>query len=109
MVIHFSLKPVNISGTKTIVHHYGSTSETTEDVAYDYYSPYSWFEVTVRNKDTGQILGQSGFGNARGNQYPQNVNMTLKVLNRGDMHVELEGNYITATVDVSVKKKENIE
>jgi hypothetical protein len=108
ILIHFYLQPVNATGKKTIVKHYGLDIETTEEVTYDYYSPYSWFEVTVRNKNTGQILAQDGFGNAKGNQYSQNVNKTLKVFNGGDLLIELDGNRITATVDVNVKKDKNI-
>jgi hypothetical protein len=108
MLIHFYLQPVNVTGKKIIVKHYGLDTETTEEVTYDYYSPYSWFEVTVRNKNTGQILAQDGFGNAKGNQYSQNVNKTLKVFNGGELLIELEGNRMTATVDVNVKKDKNI-
>jgi len=108
MLIHFYLQPVNVTGKKIVVKHYGLDIETTEEVTFDYYSPYSWFEATVRNKNTGQILAQDGFGSAKGNSYSQNVNKTLKVFYGGELLVELEGNSITATVDVNVKKDKNI-
>ena len=109
MVIHFSLQPVNVTGKKVILKHYGLDIETTEEVPYERYSPYSWFEVTVRDKTTGRILAQDGFGNAKGNQYSQNVNNTIKVYNYGEVLVGLDGNLVTATVDVKVKKDKNIE
>jgi hypothetical protein len=108
MLIHYYLQPVNVTGKRIISTHSGTSIEKTEEVSYNYYSPYSWFEVTVRNKDTGQILVQNGFGNSYGKQYSQNVNQTIKVNNQGNLHIELEGNLITATVDVKVEKGENI-
>jgi hypothetical protein len=75
---------------------------------YDYYSPYSWFEVTVRNKSDGKILQQAGFGNSYGKQYPQILNQTVKVLDSDNLLIEMSGNQITATVDIRVKKEGNI-
>ena len=108
MLIHFYLQPVNVTGKKIIVKHYGLDIEKTEEVSYNYYSPYSWFEVTARDKNTGQILAQDGFGNPPGNSYSQNVNKTLKVYTIGELLIELKGNRMTATVVVTVKKDENI-
>jgi hypothetical protein len=108
MLIHFSLQPVNVTGKKIVVKHYGLDIQTTEEVSYDYYSPTSWFEVTARDKNTGQILAQDGFGNPPGNSYSQNVNKTLKVYKTGELLVELKGNRMTATVDVNVKQDKNI-
>jgi len=108
MLIHFSLQPVNVTGKKIVVKHYGLNIETTEEVPYNYYSPYSWFEVTVRDKNTGKIFTQDGFGNPPGNSYSQNVDKTLKVYNTGELLIELKGNRMTATVDVKVKQDKNI-
>ncbi len=108
MLIHFYLKPVNVTGKKYIVRHYGMDIEKTDEVTYDYYSPISWFEVTARDKNTGRILAQDGFGSPPGNSYSQEVNKTMKVFNSGELLVELKGNRITAKVDVNVKKDKNI-
>lgn len=110
MIIHFNVRPVNVTRNATIFQHWdaGPGQMTTENIEYEYFSPYSWFEVTVRNKDTGRILVQNGFGNAAGNQYSQETNRTFKVLNRGNLLVELGGNQVTATVDINVDKKDNI-
>ncbi len=106
MVVNFSVKPVNVTGTKIIFR--GKVTQTEETVTYDYYSPYSWFEITVRNKNGGQILQQAGFGNSYGKQYPQALNQTMKVLSQGDLLIEMDGNQVTATIDMSVKKEGNI-
>jgi hypothetical protein len=108
MIIHFSLQPVKVTGKKIVVKHYGLDIETTEEVKYDYYSPYSWFEVIVRDKNTGKIFTQDGFGSPPGNSYSQNTNKTMKVYNTGELLIELKGNSMTATVDVSVKQDKNI-
>jgi hypothetical protein len=98
---------VNVTGTK-IKYIKSGEGYTEEQYPFDYYSPYSWFEVTVHDKNSGRILLQDGFGNSYGKQYPQEINRTVKVIDRGNIHIELSGNQITATVDVSVKKKDNI-
>lgn len=110
MLIHFNVMPVNVTRNATIFQHWdaGPGQMTSENIKYEYFSPYSWFEVTVRNKDTGKILVQDGFGNAAGNQYSQNTNRTIKVLNRGNLLIELGGNQVSATVDMNVDKKDNI-
>jgi hypothetical protein len=110
MLIHFRVLPVNVTRNATIIQHWdaGVGQMTTENIKYEYFSPYSWFEVTVRNKDTGRILVQNGFGNAAGNQYSQETNRTIKVLNTGNLLIELAGNQVTATVDINVDKKDNI-
>jgi hypothetical protein len=105
MIINFSVRPVNVTGTKTITNPFGTKDDI--DVKYDYYSPYSWFELTIRNKNTGQIILQDGFGNSYGKQYPAELNRTVKVLNPGNLHIEMSGNQITAKVDMHVKKEGN--
>lgn len=106
MVINFSVIPVNVTGTKVTTDKFGTKGDIT--VSYDYYSPYAWFELTVRNKNSGKILLQDGFGNSYGKQYSAQLNRTVKVLNRENLLIEMNGNQVTATVDMHVKKNENI-
>ncbi|MCX6692795.1 MAG: hypothetical protein NTW33_12315, partial [Methanoregula sp.] len=60
MIIDFAVTPVNLTGTKITTSKSLSKEEIT--VTYDYFSPYSWFEITVREKNTGRILNKDGFG-----------------------------------------------
>jgi hypothetical protein len=108
MVINFSVIPTNMTGKKYTYKNNadGTTTETSYD--YDYYSPYSWFELTIRNEDSGKILLQKGFGSSYGKQYSTEINQTIKVLNRENIQVEMNGNQITAIIDLYVKKKDNI-
>ena len=107
MIIFINVKPVNLTRTKEITSPYGNRQDIT--ITIDDYNPASWFELTVRNKNTGQILQQAGFGNTySGKLYSEQLNQTVKVLQKGDMLIELNGNLITAHVNVSVKKEGNI-
>lgn len=108
MIINFAVTPVNVTGTKTVTSKTGEKGE--ETVSYDYYSPNSWFEVIVREKNTGRILNKDGFGTYKqysvdtGNDVPRKV----RVMQPGILLIEMSGNQITATVNVSVIKTDNI-
>jgi len=108
MIINFAVTPTNLTGTKTTTNQFGSKEEIT--VTYDYFSPYSWFEITVREKNTGRILNKDGFGSYK--QYSvdtgQDVPRTIKVMQPGDLLIEMTGNQITAAVNLSVIKTGNI-
>jgi hypothetical protein len=108
MIINFAVTPVNLTGTKTTTNQFGSKEEIT--VTYDYFSPYSWFEITVREKNTGRILNKEGFGSYK--QYSddtgRDVPRTINVMQPGDLLIEMTGNQITAAVNVSVIKTGNI-
>ena len=79
----------------------------TETLTYSDYAPYSWFEITVRNKNTGEVYLQDGFGREKG--YGIIPNATLKVLKRDDMLIEFHGNNITATSSIWVKPVGNVD
>jgi hypothetical protein len=104
MYINYTVKPSNITGKKVVDSKI--TGEGEKVIAYDTYSPVSWFEVTVRSKSTGEIYLQDGFGTGKG--YSQYLNRTLKVLKRDNMLIEFKRNNITATAMVWVKPAGNI-
>ena len=108
MIINFAVIPVNLTGTKTVSSKSGSKEEI--EVTYDYFSPNSWFEITVREKNSGKILNKDGFGTYK--QYSvdtgQDVPRTIKVMQPGNLFIEMAGNQITASVNVSVIKTGNI-
>jgi hypothetical protein len=108
MIINFAVIPVNLTGTKTTTNKVGSKEEIT--VTYSYFSPNSWFEITVREKNSGKILNKDGFGSRK--QYSddtgQDVPRTLKIMQPGNLLIEMAGNQITATVNVSAIKTGNI-
>ncbi|MGD1003955.1 MAG: hypothetical protein ABR887_00865 [Methanoregulaceae archaeon] len=104
MYINYSVTPSNITITRTIVDP-NTKAESLQ--SWSTYSPYSWFEVTVRNKTSGKIYLQDGFGTQKG--YTTYLNQTLKVFNQGDLQIEYISNNITATAGIWVKPLQNFD
>lgn len=103
MYITFSVIPTNITKTKVIASRFGTKGD--ETISWSDYSPYSWFELTVRNKLSGTIYEQTGFGK----EYGVYINRTFKILKQDDLLIELKGNDITATTIVWVKPAGNLD
>jgi hypothetical protein len=104
MFINYTVVPKNVTVNRAFTD---TNTDKTKTLSYSDYSTSSWFEVTVRNKATGEIVLQDGFGSAKG--YPAYLSRTLKVLKSGDLVVEFNGNDIKATVNVWVKPHGNVE
>ena len=103
MLIEFTVKPINNTGTNVIDSRAGG--HTDQSVAYSYFSPSSWYQVTVRNKTTGEKIVQDGFQNGYSQQSDRRI---IKVLNQGNLLIELGGNQISAITNISVKRTGNI-
>ncbi|MGB7788462.1 hypothetical protein [Methanoregula sp.] len=103
MYINYTVIPTNITGIKEVTSQYGS--KAVEDIAYDTYDPQSYFIITVRNKTSGEIYLQDGFGTG----YTTYLDRTLKVLDSDNMLIEMKGNKITATMSVWVKPQGNFD
>jgi len=106
MYITYSVIPFNITVVKYVKSGYGSNNWVT--LQYSDYAPYSWFEITVRDKASGKIYLQDGFGQAQGMRIYTNATLG-PVLNSGDLLVEMTGKNITATTGIWVKPQGNIE
>jgi len=107
MFIDYTVIPTNITVHKVVAPRTGTKSGGDITLTYSDYSPSSWFLVTVRNKTTGEIYLQDGFGPGIG--YRQYINGTIKVLARDDLLVEFKGNQITATARIWVKPLGNFD
>jgi hypothetical protein len=105
MYINYSVIPTNVTIRRVVTLKTGSKGE--ETITYSDYSPYSWFEITVRNKTTGEIYLQDGFGPGKG--YRIYREGTVKIMNRDDLQIEFYGNAITATAGVWVKPYGNFD
>jgi hypothetical protein len=103
MYINYSVIPKNYTEKRLVTSKTGTRKESVIEI--DTYSPYSWLEITIRNKTTGEIYQQDGFGKDH-STYLKN---TMKVNKMGDLLIELKGNLITATVDFWVKPDINFE
>jgi hypothetical protein len=104
MYINYSvIDPIKLKGTKVISSRSGGHED--QIINYEYYNPLTSFEITVRDKNTGQIYVQNGFGI----KYSEYTNNTLKILKSGDLLVEMGGNNVTATTGVWVKPYGNFD
>ena len=108
MYITYSVVPFNIT-----VDKYVNSKQSAGWVTLQYsdYAPYSWFEITVRDNETGNVYLDNGFGPYRAaNPLSIYTNATLgPILNSGDLHIEMTGNDITATTGIWVKPVGNID
>jgi hypothetical protein len=106
MYINYTVIPFNITVNKYVQSHQGSNGMIT--LQYSDYAPYSWFEVTVRNKTSGKIYLQNGFGQAQGLSIYTSATLG-PILNSDDLQVEMTGNNITATTGIWVKPAGNFD
>jgi len=105
MLIDFQLTNTNI--TRNIS---GDSRVLTNEWTFDntvYYDPNAYFEVTVRQKATGNIVLQDGFGQSK--QYGTENPRHLKVYSAGNYLIEFGGNKVRADINMSVKREGNIK
>jgi hypothetical protein len=105
MLIDFQLSNTNI--TRNIS---GDSRVLTNEWTFNntiYYDPIAYFEVTVREKTTGNIVLQDGFGQSK--QYGTETTRHLKVFSAGNYLIEFGGNKVIANINISVKREENIK
>lgn len=95
MYINYTVVPTNVTVNKVYTDSF--TKQTTT-LTYSDYSPTSWFEVTVRNNATKEVILQEGFGEVKG--YSRYLTRTLKVLKNGDLLVEVRGSNIKASATI---------
>jgi hypothetical protein len=107
MYINYTVVPTNITVNKVSSSKFSSDKGETQTITYSDYSPSSWFEVTVRDNATGEVYLKDGFGETKG--YTTYLSHTLKVLQNGDLLIELRGNDIQASVSVWVKPIGNFD
>ena len=103
MFIKYTVIPTNITEQRVVTSKTGTKEESV--IKIDTYSPNSWLEITIRNKTTGEIYQQDGFGK----DHSIYINNTLKVNKQGDLLIEMKGNLITATVSYWVKPDINFD
>ena len=79
---------------------YESRFTTREDVytTQTYISPASYFEIRVRDKETGEIVEKDGFGKT----YSVDTRKMLQVRTSGEYLIEFSGNDIIATVQMRI-------
>ena len=98
MYIQYSVVPTNVTVNRVYTDPY---SKETKTLTRSEYSPNSWFEVTVFDNATNELLLKDGFGESRGLSIY--TNRTLKVLKTGDVRAEFRGSDIQASATIWVK------
>lgn len=102
MYINYSVSDVPYI-TKTKLDTSQNDPNSEKMITYKTINPASFFEIIVRDKSTGEIYLQDGFGKDYG--YKEG---TLKLNKRADLLLEMTGNMITADVKLWVKPIGNI-
>jgi hypothetical protein len=103
MYINYTVVPENITVNKATNSRYLTKDEVTYQ--FSTYDPLAYLEITVRNKTSGEVYLQDGFGS----QYTSYLTRTLKVLKTDDLLIEIKGNKIKGTVNFWVKPPGNFE
>lgn len=106
MFINYTVVPKNVTVTRVYTENIKDTKKTRTQQESEY-STSSWFEVSVTDRKTGEVILKDGFGAAKG--YPTYLSRTLKILKTGDFDIVFNGNDIRATVNVWIKPHGNVE
>jgi len=103
MYINYSITDVAyVSGTRGVIKKY---SDQSESGSYKYVDPIAYLEITVRNRTTGTIYTQDGFGKG----YEQYMKKTIKVWKPDDMLIEIGGYKLAGVITIWVKPVGNFE
>jgi hypothetical protein len=103
MYINYTItKPFNITEKKTVTDKAG----VDRLITYEYPSPYSYLEITARDKNTGEILMQDGYGK----KYSYYTNNTdIKITQSRDLLIEISGYNVTGAVGFWAKPVGNFD
>lgn len=102
LVINFDIKPK--VDTRTIWYENKSQNYNSKGYRPDVFvtirqiSPNAWFEVIVRDKLTGNIVLDEGFGRNFGG----NTNRTTQVRSSGNYRIDMSGNEVNVTVRMHI-------
>jgi hypothetical protein len=98
LIIEYTVWPEIIEDTKAYTSRFGSKED--EIVTTTYPSPSAWFEVIVRDKTTGKIVLQDGYGV----NYTQDYFKRLKILVTGNYQIDFRGNDVTTDITMRIKE-----
>lgn len=106
LYISYSVIPNNVTVNKVYTENVLDKKET-RTLTFSDYSPDSWFEITVRNNTSKEIILQDGFGKNKG--YPTYLTRTLKIMKNEDLLVEFRSSNIIASSTIWVKPIGNFD
>jgi len=103
LILDYTVFPVNITDVKYIEYKLGSTSfKGTINITRVYED--SWFQITVRNKDTYETVFDEGYGKTHAMISPNR----LEVQTNGNYIFEFSGDNAKVTLTMKVKKEGNL-
>lgn len=92
LIIDFKVEPKMITREKLGTSDYGKKADGVFKQTYP--SEDSWFEVTVRDRESGEIAAQDGFGK----RYSADTHKQVSVRRLGDYLIQLSGNDVKVHV-----------
>ncbi len=96
LIITAKITPETVTRTVTGTSQYGKKEEFSVVVTRP--SENAWFECTVRDAGTGEIIVQDGYN--RG--YTQNTNMAITIRRAGVYHITFGGNFVKAEIKMQL-------
>lgn len=96
LIITAKITPSTVTRTIVGTSQYGTKEEFSVVVTRP--SENAWFECTVRDAGTGEIIVQDGY--SRG--YTQNTNMAITIRRAGVFHITFGGNFVKAEVKMQL-------
>jgi hypothetical protein len=103
MYINYTIhEPYYVTGIKQVNKKYSDQADT---ASFKYLNPIAYLEVTARNRTTGVIYTQDGFGKG----YGQYLNKTFKITKTDDLLIEYGGYNVTAALGIWVKPSKNLD
>jgi len=98
LIIDICIKPKTVTRNIWYVSSYGSRDEKT--VTQTTISPSAWFEIIVRDKNTGAIIEKDGFAKT----YSSTPKREIQLRSSGNYVIEFTGNDVNASVQMRIQK-----
>ena len=102
LVIDFNITPLNLVRIKHVEY---KMVDTYYEENLEINRPFedSWFRITVRNKDTGEVVSEDGIGRTYSLQTPKQ----LVLRENGNYSFEFTGNHAAIDLNMKVKHEGN--
>lgn len=98
LIIDICIKPKMVTRNIWYVSPYGSRDEKT--VTQTSVSQSAWFEIIVRDKNTGSIVEKDGFGKT----YSSTPKREIQVRTSGNYVIEFTGSDVNASIQMRIQK-----
>jgi hypothetical protein len=104
LIIDYDITPMNITDEKYVEY---KTLDTEHYQTWEIIRPYeqTWARITVRDRDTGQIVSEDDFGKLFGLQSPRQ----MVIRQSGNYKIEFAGDFATMNLTMEAKREGNIE